>query len=149
MPAIRKALAGSNTSWDEIPLAGTPAVLPGFRQAEDLTPEEIMEALAAGVQGSRAPANRKSIEETQSGLLATPCFTMRRRTLHGVLVTLRQLAGPLGHDHHIDLRMAQPNAAQVLMNRSEMDSKLRRHGRIGSAAGMSEKGFGYTAASGW
>jgi hypothetical protein len=78
-----------------------------------------------------------------------PCFTMRRGTLHSPLVALRQLAGPLGHHHRIDLRMAQPNAAQVLMHRAEMESKLRRHSRIGSAIGMGEKGYGYTAASGW
>ena len=78
-----------------------------------------------------------------------PCFTMRRGTLHSPLVALRRLAGPLGHHHRIDLRMAQPNAAQVLMHRAEMESKLRRHSRIGSAIGMGEKGYGYTAASGW
>ena len=78
-----------------------------------------------------------------------PCFTMRSGTLHGPLVALRQLAGPLGHDHPVDVRMEQPNAAQMLMNRAEMDTKLRRNGPVGSAAGTCEKGLGYTAASRW
>ena len=49
-----------------------------------------------------------------------PFFAMRRGTRHGPLVPFRQLAGPLGHEHHIDLRVSQPNATQVLVNRAEM-----------------------------
>jgi hypothetical protein len=65
----------------------------------------------------------KSIE-TAFGLLAMPCFAMRCSTQRRPLVPSRQLAGPLSHERRIHLRVAQPKATQVLVNRAEMDAKL-------------------------
>jgi hypothetical protein len=89
------------------------------------------------------------IGETKAaeGLFAMPFRAMRRGARHGLLVAFGQLAGPFGHDRRVDLRVMQPQAAQVLMNGAEMDSKLRGHGRIG-LVGMGQKGSGHAAAAG-
>jgi hypothetical protein len=39
-------------------------------------------------------------------------------------VASRQLAGPLSHERRIHLRVTQPKATQVLVNRAEMDAQL-------------------------